>query len=145
MIGAVALVVTFASDLAGAFAGIVAAPVYAATIYGLAVRGGIVGRFLESRAMVYAGEASFALYMTHAVVERSFAAHLDVEGLASFGLAGRAGVLALYVFVVLLVAVLSYECIEQPSRNVMRRWSALPRVRLPVRQLGFGRAHSSRR
>jgi peptidoglycan/LPS O-acetylase OafA/YrhL len=119
----VALLITVGASLEGAFAGIVAAPFYAGVIYALAVRGGALGRILGSRLAVYAGEASYALYMTHALVERFVGAYLPSTDFGQSSAAVRLGILGTYALLAVLTAVVAYECLEKPARQTMRRWA----------------------
>ncbi|MCS0496421.1 acyltransferase [Ancylobacter sp. MQZ15Z-1] len=87
-------------------------PAVAALIIVLASGNGIVGRFLASRPLVFLGEISYAIYMSHFVI--LIVLLRDFDGLASWPwwLA-----LVSYLGLTLLVSTLLFLFVEKPLRN----------------------------
>ena len=112
---------TVAANEIGSIAPVLAAPLYCGLIYGLALERDAVSRWLGLRWAIYAGEASYALYMTHAVVQRFVWEYLPAGDYLGSNVAVRAGVLILYVLLLGTAAVATYEAIEKPSRRLVRR------------------------
>jgi peptidoglycan/LPS O-acetylase OafA/YrhL len=130
LVGVAAGVVTMWVASVDEAAPVVAAPLYSAFIYGLAVDRGVLVRLLATRALVYAGEASYALYMTHAIVQRFTWEYLPATDYAADGRLIRLGILGAYAALLALAAILTYELVERPSRDWMRQaLSRLPRPR----------------
>ncbi|MGD9933739.1 MAG: acyltransferase family protein [Dehalococcoidia bacterium] len=112
---------TVAANELGSVAPVLAAPLYCGLIYGLALERDAVSRWLGLRWTVYAGEASYALYMTHAVVQRFVWEYLPAGDYLGSNVAVRAGVLLIYTLLLAAAAVATYEAIEKPSRRIVRR------------------------
>ena len=72
---------------------------------------------LKARSLVFLGEASFALYLTHQLVQRS----VDWERLASGRPVASPAAFTLYLGVTLVVASLTHLCIERPAERWLRR------------------------
>lgn len=113
--------VTIAVAQADSVAPVVAAPLYGGLIYGLAIERDILSRILATRLLVYAGEASYALYMVHAIVQRFTWEYLPSAEYVDDTRLVRLGVLFLYAALLALAAIATYEFIERPSRDWMRR------------------------
>ena len=105
----------------GEIAPVLAAPLYGLAILGLAYQRDAVGSAMALRPLVYLGEASYSLYMTHAIVQRYVWEYIPSTDYVAESLAMRAFVLASYALLLAGMAVLTYEVVEQPSRNLMRR------------------------
>ena len=100
-------------------------PLFAVLIFSLAYASGPLSSILSSRRAVFWGEASYALYMTHGVIERVGSTVCPMESFAHASLAVRASALAGYAVVVPSVAAATYLIIERPARDGIR--SALDR------------------
>jgi peptidoglycan/LPS O-acetylase OafA/YrhL len=87
------------------------APIFAISIVVFALGRGLVSRALTSRVMVFLGEASYALYLTHATVLMWFEAHPAVASLE----------VAPYLFwaASLLLASLLFVFVETPLRRLI--------------------------
>jgi peptidoglycan/LPS O-acetylase OafA/YrhL len=118
---------------------VVAAPLYGGLIYGLSLQRDVLSRLLSTRLLVYAGEASYALYMTHAVVQRFAWEYIPATDFTGDSRAVRAAVLAAYALLLGVAAILTYEVIEKPSREWMRklRLRRQPRTAEPALVIGL--------
>ena len=96
------------------------APLLALLILAVARDNGWLAHWLGSRHMVFLGQVSYALYMTHAVSQLALDRVLPPAALASRGAVVRLGAVAAYAVVVLLVAVCVYTLVEVPCRRWMR-------------------------
>ncbi len=132
-IGAGAVTVAVARD--AEFAPVAAAPLYAMTIYGLAMQRDALSRLLGASLLVYAGEASYALYMTHAVVQRFVWEYLPAGDYVTDGRLVRGGILFSYALLLTLAAIFTYEFVEQPARGALR--NAVRRKGDPLREPQF--------
>lgn len=98
-----------------------AVPALAVVILALArAERGILQRWLASRHMVYLGQISYALYMTHAICQLVLD-HLVPPTAQHAGLAGRTAIVIAYVGTPFAAAALVYRFVEEPSRRWMRR------------------------
>jgi peptidoglycan/LPS O-acetylase OafA/YrhL len=113
--------VTVAIAQSSDIAPVVAAPFYALVILGLAYGRDHVSLFLARRPTVYLGEASYSLYMTHAVSQAWLWNHFPAADFTSDSRAERALVLLGYAAVIGVVALACYHLIEKPGRAIMRR------------------------
>ena len=104
-------------------------PLFALLIYGLAKQRGLAARILSTPALVFLGEISFALYLTHLTVwsmmegfnmEHPYIRQDSVLNfLVCLGLA-------------LAIATIFYKFIEVPYRKSLRkRWKTTPTVQVP--------------
>jgi peptidoglycan/LPS O-acetylase OafA/YrhL len=84
------------------------APLFALLIVGLALGGGVAS-LLSRRAFVLLGEASYSMYILHAVILKAI---LPREGLAIF---------AVYLVAVIVVSIASFKLVEDPARRAIRR------------------------
>lgn len=112
---------TVAANEIGSVAPVLAAPLYCGLIYGLALERDALSRWLSLRWAVYAGEASYALYMTHAIVQRFVWEYLPPGDYLGSNALVRAGVVLLYGGLLAAAAVATYEAIEKPARKLVRR------------------------
>jgi peptidoglycan/LPS O-acetylase OafA/YrhL len=87
-------------------------------ILAMALSRGPLSRLLGSKIMVYLGEISFAVYMTHYIILLAYLKH------ASW-FSGWSGAqkLMLYIVVVLALSAGLYEFVEKPSRRLNLRLS----------------------
>jgi peptidoglycan/LPS O-acetylase OafA/YrhL len=96
------------------------APLFAAIIYALACGGGAAARVLAARPMVKLGEASYALYLLHLPIAGFFVyaeQRLGVTGAAAWGLTACAIVTAV------VVSLIVFARVEEPSRRFLRTFS----------------------
>lgn len=109
-------------------AGIVWAPLFGVLILTLAYQRGPVARVLSSRVAVYWGEASHALYMTHAIVLQ-VANKAVPDRVWTDNRVVRLGAIVVVLAAILAVAALTYRFVERPSRRWLRaaRWDRLQR------------------
>jgi len=112
---------TVAANEIGSIAPVLAAPLYCGLIYGLALERDALSRWLSLRWAVYAGEASYGLYMTHAVVQRFVWEYLPSGDYLGANIVVRGGVLLLYALLLAAAAVATYEAIEKPARVLVRK------------------------
>lgn len=96
-------------------------PLLALLIVAVARGTGWLSRWLGSRHMVFFGQVSYALYMTHALCQLALTRVLPPDAYAGSGLLVRLGVVAAYTAVIMGVAVGVYKLVEIPSREWMRR------------------------
>lgn len=99
------------------------APLFAVLVLGLAYGRGPVARVLASRWFVFWGEASFALYMTHMLLQPALKLVLPTEDIAGSALPVRLLVAAVYVAALGAAAVVVYRFVEVLGR----RWLKAPR------------------
>lgn len=104
----------------GSAAAVISAPLFAISIVGMAYSFDGISRFFALPVLVFLGEASYSLYMTHAVSQRLLWDHLGTAGYSGDSLIVRAGVLVTYAAVIETVAIATYLAIEKPGRRVMR-------------------------
>jgi peptidoglycan/LPS O-acetylase OafA/YrhL len=101
------------------------APLCAILILALARARGWLSDLLGSRWAVYLGKVSYSLYMTHALCQLALTRAFPPETFAGSDLPVRLTAVACYAAVVLVIAVVVYHFIEEPSRKFMRRRVAL--------------------
>ncbi|WP_344681258.1 acyltransferase [Saccharopolyspora taberi] len=97
------------------------APALALVIWGIARTRGPLARLLSSRSMVFGGEASYALYMTHVVVITALSHLLPTADYTHEQLFIRIAVTGVYVASIAVVALLTYKYVERPARRWIRR------------------------
>jgi peptidoglycan/LPS O-acetylase OafA/YrhL len=107
------------------------------------------GRVLSRRTMVYLGEVSYAVYMVHWVVRVAVRSGAEKAGILDSVPPGL--VVAVYLAVTMVAAILLYHLVERPWRRRLRRWlaprprsrhAAVRADRLPRRQRSTGDASS---
>lgn len=86
---------------------------------GRGLAGGLT-RALSGARMRFWGDASYALYMTHALVLAAGAEFVRLDIAAQGSLASRLGVIAGYLLAILLVAAVAYQEVERRSRRWLR-------------------------
>ncbi|MEI6377090.1 MAG: hypothetical protein WCO97_07835, partial [bacterium] len=86
---------------------------------------------VSTRVMLWLGKISYAMYMSHAIVQKLIKVFLPSEHYAHATLEIRALVLFTNMALILLGAVLLYYLVEIPARNLMRRmeiaWMTAPK------------------
>jgi peptidoglycan/LPS O-acetylase OafA/YrhL len=95
---------------------------------------GPLGRLLARRAFVFAGEASYCLYMTHVLLMPGLHSLVSPDEVAGLHVLVRLAVLGLYAAVLAAAAVLLYRLVEVPARRRLRsKESAATRPETPQR------------
>ena len=112
-------------------------------VIALAIGAGTLPGFLSMRAVVYAGQVSFSLYMVHELVHtawnwatRQFEVPLD-------GTAGAKWIVLGLLVLSFLAAVALYHVVEEPARRWMRRMVDVRAVDNPVQQIDSARSGKS--
>ena len=94
---------------------------FAILIHGLSISRGPLVALLSSKVLVYLGEVSYSLYLSHGIVQRFLKVALPtrlVEGQAWFF---RGSVVLGYVVILLGSAALLYHLVEKPGREILSR------------------------
>jgi peptidoglycan/LPS O-acetylase OafA/YrhL len=84
---------------------------------------------LLSPSVIYLGEISYSLYLTHVPTLTAISGVVGnqwPENIEHYSFGMRAGILIGYVVSVLLVAIATYQWVEKPARNWLRTW--IPRM-----------------
>ena len=125
--------------------GVLLAPLFGLLILGLAKGQGLFVRILSTRVVVFGGEASYALYMTHALVQGLALRLLAVDRFTDNGWVVRAAVLAAYAVMIAVAAVLTFVLVEKPARNWLRsvRVFAKPNSSEETHRENVGPAHTA--
>ena len=93
-------------------------PVHALVVLGLALGGGAIERFLSLRPLVFFGNASYAMYIFHAVIAEYMA---DVaKRLVSTKLVGL-HVTAVYIIVVIAFSSIIFKGFEEPVHRALKK------------------------
>ena len=113
--------------------GLLLAPLFGLVILGIAAGADApVVRLLARPRVVFCGEASYSLYMTHQIVNMVVSKALPADRFGSDGIVVRVVVLVGYAALVVVAAVGTYLLVERPARDRMRAMSP-PRGRhVPV-------------
>ena len=99
---------------------LVVAPALVLVVWSAAQATGPLAGWLASRPMVFWGQVSFALYMTHAIVIFVLKHVVAPEDVAGSALVVRLAVLAGYLGTMAVVAVAAFLLVERPSREWLR-------------------------
>lgn len=110
--------------LQGIYLLLVMLSLFTVLIYSLALLQADCSRFWTSASIIFLGEISYSLYMTHTLVQKVLNEVAPSSAAASGSLLVRAGVLCLYVLLISAVAIVTYYAIERPARLWMRRISS---------------------
>lgn len=94
---------------------------FAALIYGLASDEGPVARVFSLPIVVSLGEASYALYMTHAIVEMFGTRAIAFEDHVHSALPVRLAIVLAYVVVMAIATAAMFVVLERPGRRAVRR------------------------
>jgi peptidoglycan/LPS O-acetylase OafA/YrhL len=79
-------------------------------------------RFLTKPAMLYAGEISYSLYMTHTLSQKLLYVLLPSSRFVKASFLSRLSVASTYAVLIAVLAILSYHLIEWPARERLRSW-----------------------
>jgi peptidoglycan/LPS O-acetylase OafA/YrhL len=96
-------------------------PLLAVFVYGVAQQRGTFTASLASAQMVFWGQVSYSLYMTHSLVRTVLRKALPFTHFVDASWVLRLGLLGLYAACFAGVAALTYMLIEEPVRHWMRR------------------------
>jgi peptidoglycan/LPS O-acetylase OafA/YrhL len=103
---------------------LVAIPLMALFVGGVAFAGGPVRRVLSTRPMIWGGKVSYSLYMVHVVVIMVVGKMLPWSAHPHDALPIRIGILGGYFAACLAAAAVSYHFVEEPARRwLKRRWA----------------------
>lgn len=94
---------------------------FALLIYGLSSDEGLVARALSRSWIVLLGEASYALYMTHAIVEMFGTRAIAFEDHVDSALPVRVGIVLAYLAAMAISTAAMFLIVERPGRRVVRR------------------------
>ncbi len=97
-------------------------------ILGLSRADGMVSRLLATRPMVFLGEISYSIYLTHGIVLRLLKIVLPAAKYSQAALPVRVGILAGFGVAVLLAAMALYFLVEHPARVWLRRKFSRPQT-----------------
>jgi len=90
-------------------------------ILGLTSGQSLTGRFLSIPLIVWLGEISYSLYMSHAITQKFLKHILPVERYCGEPLFLKAFVLIIYFVSIFIFALMLYYLIEKPLRKIVRR------------------------
>ena len=109
-----------AIDTQHAIAPVLVSPLVMVLIYGLAIQSDSLSWFLSRRPLVFAGEASYALYMTHAFTQRFIWERLPVADYVHQSAPIRAITVLTWFVLLAFIAVSLHIIVERPARDGMR-------------------------
>lgn len=101
-------------------------PLIGLVTYALARGNGSPSALLAAPVIVFWGEASYSLYMTHAIVAAAGDKIAPLAGFADASAPVRGGVLLAYTGTLLGMAALTYLAVERPARSRLRAVIADP-------------------
>ncbi len=78
----------------------------------------------RAKPVVFVGEISYSLYMTHTLVQKLVNVALPSERYQSSSVLTRIGVLAVYAGSIALLAALTYFVVEKPCRSYFKRFTS---------------------
>ena len=90
-------------------------------LLGLSRADGIVSRLLAWSPIVFLGDISYSIYLSHGVVQRILKIILPADKFAASPLAVRVGVLLTFVLALFALSLCVYFTVERPARNWLRR------------------------
>jgi peptidoglycan/LPS O-acetylase OafA/YrhL len=100
-------------------------------LYGLATEKGLVASAMQIKPMVYLGAISYALYISHATVEKALKVLCPEEKVAQFPLALRILIVSAHFLLPILMAAIIYHFVEEPSRRKICK-ALLPKKEQPT-------------
>lgn len=104
---------------------VVLAPLFGLLILAIAKADrGPISMLLSLRAIVWGGEVSYCLYMTHGVVQPVINHLISPARIASHGIAERVLLGVMIAVVIVVAAVATYYVVEVPARKRMRQLAA---------------------
>jgi peptidoglycan/LPS O-acetylase OafA/YrhL len=96
-------------------------PLLAVFVYGVAQQRGALASSLAGSRMIFWGQVSYSLYMTHSLVRTVLRKILPFEQFVGAPLSVRFGLLGLYAISFAAVAVLVFVLVEEPARHWLRK------------------------
>jgi peptidoglycan/LPS O-acetylase OafA/YrhL len=96
-------------------------PLLAALIVAVARADSGPGNWLARPTMVYFGQVSYALYMTHGIGQLILVRLLPPHAFGGSNVALRVGIVVVYVVALLAAAIAMFRYVEEPGRHWMRR------------------------
>lgn len=112
-------------------------------VIALAIGTGTLPGLLSMRAVVYAGQVSFSLYMVHELVHTSWNWATRQFELPLDGTAGAKWIVLSLLLLSFLTAVALYHVVEEPARRWMRRMVDVRAADNPVQQIDSARSGKS--
>ncbi|MFK8182977.1 MAG: acyltransferase family protein [Phormidesmis sp.] len=109
-----------AAQMSGQLNALWLTPLFALSIYALAWEKGYVAKLFSTRLMQSGGHISYALYLTHFLCLILLRKALPASEVASANMLFRVALLAGYLAIMVVVAILTYRLIEEPGRNWMK-------------------------
>lgn len=115
-------------------------------ILALSYKNGILYKFLSVRVLVYLGEISYSLYLTHQIVQRvlKIIFHPDrFDGMPAFT---RFIIFSIYLVAILGAAMALFHFVEQPCRRYLRKKSPFENTALtsqPAAKSGVNKSRNS--
>lgn len=109
------------------------APMFGVLLLALCRSKGMIVRFLSSGPLIFWGEVSYSLYMTHDIVRLVLNKLLPTSAYAQSDFATRTLVLGVYVALIVGLAVGTYLLVEKPARDAMRQVFRPARVVPPIK------------
>ncbi len=95
-------------------------PFFAILIYALSYENGTLANLFSTQPMLYWGKVSYSLYMTHGICIFVLRKLLPVTSYAENSIVIRVGIIGVYLIVIMIAAVLTYNLIEENGRRWMR-------------------------
>jgi peptidoglycan/LPS O-acetylase OafA/YrhL len=81
----------------------------------------MVSRLLAWSPVVFLGDISYSIYLTHGIVQRVLKIVLPAEKFAASSPVVRAGILLAYVAALFALSLCVHYGVERPARNWLRR------------------------
>ena len=91
-------------------------------VFALTQNQGVVSAWLSSKVMIFFGQVSFALYMTHLLTRSLLTRVLKPDSYLDANILVRLGILLAFFAGITLVAIVAYLLLEEPARNAMRKF-----------------------
>jgi peptidoglycan/LPS O-acetylase OafA/YrhL len=101
-------------------------------VIGMAFSHGAVAKFLGSAKLVFLGEISYSLYLTHGIIMVLEKKILPMHHFANSDLVVRIGIAAFWIVVLFASAAGMYLIVERPARNWLRSRIRAPQLRQGV-------------
>ena len=92
-------------------------------ILALSYQRGMLSGFLSARALVYFGEISYSLYLTHQIVQRVLKVALHPDRFGGHSAFARLIFVAIYLVAIVGAAMALFHLVEQPCRRYLRKIS----------------------
>jgi peptidoglycan/LPS O-acetylase OafA/YrhL len=100
-------------------------------IYGLATQRGLLAKALQTKPMVYLGAISYALYISHATVEKALKVLCPEAKAEGLHLSLRILIVIMHFVLPIIVAAILYRFVEEPSRRKICK-TLLPKKAQPT-------------